>query len=976
MVEEKLKVKVESLEPWGENKLIVGAADGSILVFDVEPSSSLEDPFVVNLVGNKKFAKKNVYQVSVMEDERVIVALADSYVHVLDSNLSGSPIRLDATKGANIYALDMSGPVVRLAVGVGKKKLVLFRWSGPMAAFEFWKEMSSPDTIRAMVWAGDSLCVGFRRKVYTLIHVNTGASIELFPTGGDPSCLLLPDSEILLGKEHLSAFVGFDGKPSAHNQAITWSELPLAVQYSFPYVLGLLSRSVEVRSLHTMNQVQTIPIAKPRRLAAKGSVVYVASSMAIYRLQPIPLLIQINELVEERLYEEAICLTQVAPELETINRQERLLFIKMLYAYSLFSKGSYDDAMHLFFQLKVNPAQVISMFPDLLPMSHRRNYKYPFNIRNLTGGELKAALEALVKYLPQVRTALIRQSQSRTARAVLIKVAREADDQDALEELLADSGGADNDESGAGGKSSKEETGSVLDGGAGPSSSSSFGGGSYGGSYGGAAASSSSSSSSSAAAAASSSVGVSEDDIRLLGSVGRNTILFVDPEDPTTVLTIFQDSSSLRQIVDTSLLKAYLKVKPTLAASLLRIENSCHVGACEEVLLEAQKYQELILLYKSKGLHAKALKRLKTLAKESGSPMAGPHPTVEYLRGLGVNSFDLILEYSVWVLGAHPQIGLEIFTYDNAATRTLPAERVVVHIEEHAPTMVQAYLEHVVFERNTASPSLHNKLAYMYLKNVSQALKASPRPAGSGPVRVAQDRGGVGEARRKLLNFVQTSTHCEGSKILSRLAPLELDGTELYEERAILLAGIGSHKEALIIYVYGLNDMDMAVAHCNTYYRPGVEGAQDVYLTLLTVCMSPPDGIDANPDAAMEVLNTYSGRIDIPSALELLPVTTSLADLLPFFESVLKENSQKYRSSLILRNVLKSEHLAVRERLIHERSRHVLLEDKQTCPVCHKRILASHSTATYPNNIVVHYRCASKEKDVCPVTGVRFLPKK
>ncbi|KNC56116.1 vesicle fusion protein [Thecamonas trahens ATCC 50062] len=856
-----------------------------------------------------------------MTEERVMVALADTYVHILRADDIEVITKLSATKGASSYALDASGLTPRLAVCT-RKKLLFFRWAPEQGTFAFWKELVTPQEAKAIVWAGDSVCVGFRRE-YSLIHVSSGSTTELFPTGGgEPSCLLVPDANILLGKEHLSVFVGYDGKPS-RKQALAWSELPLAVAYSFPYVLGLLSKSIEVRSMHTQNLVQAIPLTKPRFLTAKGSAVYVATTYSIFRLIPFPLPIQINELVEERLYEEAICLTEVAPGIESIKRQEQLLYIRMLYAFSLFVKGSYDAAMRLFFQLKVNPAQIISLFPDLLPMEMRLGYKYPFNMPELTGTQLDAALEALVKYLPQVRSALIRQAQSRTARAALLKFEAETGEavlDDTLAKPASDAASPD-----VAGPSSGPELDPAED-------------------------------------------TIDPSRIVLLGTLSSgSTIMFVDPADPSTVLTLFRDTKVLRQIVDTSLLKAYLKVQPSLARSLLRIDNACHVEECEDVLIKAAKFEELVLLYKSKGLHRKSLEMLRKLAKNhSTGPMSGPTPSIEYLRDLGVDHLDLILEFSVWILASHPKSALSIFTHDNEAVRSLPMDSIVAHIESHAPTVAQAYLEYVVFDRKSTSSKLHNKLAFTYLNAVVTALKAAPRAKSAGPVKVANERGTLATVRGQLLDFLRASTHYEPARILSRLAQLKLEETELYEERAVLLAGLGSHEEALIIYVYGLADHDMAVEHCNRYYDPELESHRDVYLTLLKVYLAPPETIPAQPEPAMDLLNAYSSRIDIPRALELLPPDTPLASLLPFFDAVLKSKSELYRRNLVLRNLLRSENLLVREQLIQERSRYVVIEENRMCGVCHKRILSSQSFAVYPNNVVVHYRCASKDRDVCP----------
>ena len=66
------------------------------------------------------------------------------------------------------------------------------------------------------------------------------------------------------------------------------------------------------------------------------------------------------------------------------------------------------------------------------------------------------------------------------------------------------------------------------------------------------------------------------------------------------------------QILDTTLLKCYLKTNDALVAPLLRLpENQCHLEESERALKRCQKWSELIIFYNTRGLHKKALNLLK-----------------------------------------------------------------------------------------------------------------------------------------------------------------------------------------------------------------------------------------------------------------------------------------------------------------------------------------------------------------------------
>ena len=54
-----------------------------------------------------------------------------------------------------------------------------------------------------------------------------------------------------------------------------------------------------------------------------------------------------------------------------------------------------------------------------------------------------------------------------------------------------------------------------------------------------------------------------------------------------------------------------LQTNDALVAPLLRLkENYCHVEECERVLMKSKKYNELVILYQTKGLHKKGIFRL------------------------------------------------------------------------------------------------------------------------------------------------------------------------------------------------------------------------------------------------------------------------------------------------------------------------------------------------------------------------------
>ena len=89
---------------------------------------------------------------------------------------------------------------------------------------------------------------------------------------------------------------------------------------------------------------------------------------------------------------------------------------------------------------------------------------------------------------------------------------------------------------------------------------------------------------------------------------------------------VVKSKKQLMQILDTTLLKCYLKINDSLVASLLRLKNNfCHQEETERALKKCQKYPELIIFYNTKGAHKKGT-------------YVVLKPTLEYL----INAQDLI----------------------------------------------------------------------------------------------------------------------------------------------------------------------------------------------------------------------------------------------------------------------------------------------------------------------------------------------
>lgn len=102
----------------------------------------------------------------------------------------------------------------------------------------------------------------------------------------------------------------------------------LFLEYHFPYVIGLLSQtgSIEVRATRIASSfdstlVQQIKEIKGKFLVVNQDNIYVASSSQVWKLIPLPVQDQIQQLLSSRQFEDAIFMC------ENLSPQERVFLV-------------------------------------------------------------------------------------------------------------------------------------------------------------------------------------------------------------------------------------------------------------------------------------------------------------------------------------------------------------------------------------------------------------------------------------------------------------------------------------------------------------------------------------------------------------------------------------------------------------------------------------------------------------------------
>lgn len=374
----------------------------------------------------------------------------------------------------------------------------------------------------------------------------------------------------------------------------------------------------------------------------------------------------------------------------------------------------------------------------------------------------------------------------------------------------------------------------------------------------------------------------------------------------------------------------------------------------------------------------------------------------QYLRGLEQKHAELVFEFSRRVLSVNPALGLSIFTQRDVAdaTQDIDPTAVLQHIKGcsiaslnlegtllltdegvavdtstpklpliSSQLLAIEYLTQVIYEGSCRlTPRLHDEVVYLLL----DAIHTNSSQDQHLTSRVESQRGMTGLLRRKLLEFLEFPDAAYHPERMLNRTP-----AEMVDEHAALLAKLGRHLEVLQLYALKLNDAALAEAYCNRCFQSKTADSS-IYSTLLRIYLRPQhltrelaSPLASSPrqpvwnssdlqsgavNAAINVLNKYAERIDVSTALELLPADVPVAPLAEFFRCVLERKVERIRNGQVMKQLLKMENLRVREQLSMKRKESVTVWSSQCCQSCGKK-LGVGTFVRFPKGTLLHYSC-------------------
>ncbi|KAL0603095.1 Vam6/Vps39-like protein [Plecturocebus cupreus] len=140
-----------------------------------------------------------------------------------------------------------------------------------------------------------------------------GSIKELFPTGKQLEPLVAPlaDGKVAVGQDDLTVVLNEEGI-CTQKCALNWTDIPVAMEHQPPYIIAVLPRYVEIRTFEPRLLVQSIELQRPRFITSGGSnIIYVASNHFVWRLIPVPMATQIQQLLQDKQFELALQLASL-----------------------------------------------------------------------------------------------------------------------------------------------------------------------------------------------------------------------------------------------------------------------------------------------------------------------------------------------------------------------------------------------------------------------------------------------------------------------------------------------------------------------------------------------------------------------------------------------------------------------------------------------------------------------------------------
>lgn len=387
------KGSIESILAYGD-KILLGLSTGTLLVYQVTVNETESTAGATLTKTYKAFtgSTRPLEKLGLLRDAGCLIVLSEGIVSVFDLDTYTLDEKLSKTKGATTFTISSgikqqlqpdveASPIMvsRLLVAC-KTRLVCYEWKD--SEFTEYKELHLPDRIKTITFVDPDKAICGLASDYCVVDVPTSTISNIVLPGSHdtsftslgmsyigiggrqptPHAVKLPNHTALLVKDVNSQFID-EHAQLIDKPPIAWPATPLGFGYSYPYLLCILPKLVEVRNPDTFTVLQTIPIAGAKFIT-DGKLTYIATNTRVVRLISTDFRDQISVLSEkEHKYAEAISLLSLIDIAYIENKDDLLRELKIQRAIQMFQAKSYKHALQLFSDISAPPETVIGLYP-------------------------------------------------------------------------------------------------------------------------------------------------------------------------------------------------------------------------------------------------------------------------------------------------------------------------------------------------------------------------------------------------------------------------------------------------------------------------------------------------------------------------------------------------------------------------------------------------------------------------------------
>ncbi|CAE6446226.1 unnamed protein product [Rhizoctonia solani] len=417
------------------------------------------------------------------------------------------------------------------------------------------------------------------------------------------------------------------------------------------------------------------------------------------------------------------------------------------------------------------------------------------------------------------------------------------------------------------------------------------------------------------------------------------------------------EDAGVWKAVDTVLARLFAEAgETTELLDLIKDSTLLTIEAIEPALVRHRQFQALIALCAKLGDEPRLVSVLAKLHDgEYVDANGGVKEPFERIIQILNRTPDptVIQQFGIWVLKHDPALGLKIFT--SRTISKLDDSAVLADMQSVNTLAASRYLEHVVLNKRSSDPNLHNQLVVRY---VDEAIATLEKP-GVQPLfsEIAQEYTKLPpspfllhiakndampetlDARIRLALFLQGSNLYNPRTIREKLqAPI---ANEIFAyERAIIDGKLNHHRKALTILVHEVQDSISAEAYCalggvvippkvanSVGDRRGMQShawlvsigskrsvpvTEEKRRELLKILMEVYTlGGEATAAQTAQLLNSQARNFDAIQVLEAIPESWSLSVISSFLERSLRRTIHDSREGMILKHISAGQNLAV-----------------------------------------------------------------